>query len=104
MSLADVLYKIKILEELAKLGADDEVFIDVIDKLTKYKIHALENDCSDIKNNLNKFEVKYGLPSKEFIIKFESGEMGDEMDFIEWAALYDMYNRLKNRLNIVKGV
>jgi hypothetical protein len=102
--LADVISKIKILEELAKLGSDDEVFINAIDKLTKYKINELEKDINDIEISLKEFEEKYGLESTEFIKKFESGEMGDEMDFMEWASLYDMKERLKNRLNIVKGV
>jgi hypothetical protein len=102
--LADVISKIKILEELAKLGSDDEVFINAIDKLTKYKINELEKDINDIEISLKEFEEKYGLESTEFIKKFESCEMGDEMDFMEWASLYDMKERLKNRLNIVKGV
>ncbi|MEN4017726.1 MAG: hypothetical protein PQ975_04385 [Methanobacterium sp.] len=102
--MADVISKIKILEELAKLGSDDEVFINAIDKLTKYKINELEKDINDIEISLKEFEEKYGLESTEFIKKFESGEMGDEMDFMEWASLYDMKERLKNRLNIVKGV
>jgi hypothetical protein len=102
--LADVISKIKILEELAKLGSDDEVFINAIDKLTKYKINELEKDINDIEISLKEFEEKYGLESTEFIKKFESSEMGDEMDFMEWASLYDMKERLKNRLNIVKGV
>lgn len=102
--MADVIYKkIKILEELAKLGAEDEVFINVIDKLTKYKINELEKDLKDIETNIKKFEDKYRLNSEEFIKKFRSGEIGDEMDFFEWASLYDMRERLRNRLDIVKG-
>lgn len=101
--MADIISKIKILEELAKLGVDDEVFINAIDKLTQYKVHEFQRDLEDIQGNLKKFENKYGFESKDFIEKFESGEMGDKIDFIEWASLYDMQQRVKERLDVVEG-
>ncbi len=101
--MADIISKIKILEELAKLGVDDEVFINTIDKLTSYIVNEFQRDLEDIEGNLKKFEEKYGFESKEFIERFESGEMGDKIDFIEWASLYDMQQRVTERLNVVEG-
>jgi hypothetical protein len=49
----------------------------------------------DIESNLKRFEDKYGLGSSEFIQKFESVEMGDDMDFIEWDSLFDMRKRVR---------
>jgi hypothetical protein len=103
VNLADIISKIKILEELARLGVDDEVFINAIHKLTQYKVDEFQRDLEDIQGNLKKFEEKYGFESKEFIERFESGEMGDKIDFIEWASLYDMQQRVKERLNVVEG-
>lgn len=102
--LEDIVKKLKILEEFAKFSVDDETFINVIDKLTEYKIQGFEKDLENIENDIKKFEDKYQLKSNEFIKKFESGEMGDDVDFFEWASLYDMQKRLKDRLYIAKGV
>jgi hypothetical protein len=33
-----------------------------------------------------KFEQKYGISSDEFLLKFESGELGDSQDFFDWFA------------------
>jgi len=31
------------------------------------------------------------MGSKEFYTRFERGELGDDMDFFEWASLCDMF-------------
>ena len=44
---------------------------------------------------MGKFEEKYSLKSEEFIKKFDNGEMGDDLDFFEWYAYVDSYNRVE---------
>jgi hypothetical protein len=102
--MADVISKIRILEELAKLGGEDEVFLLTIDKLTRYKRDKLEDDLKEIDAQMIFFEEEYGLDSDEFMLKFEKGECGDKMDFMEWASLYDMKKRITDRLTLLKGV
>ncbi len=99
-----MIHKIKILEELARSGDEDEVLLQAIDKLTKYKINGLERDLKEIKSQLSLFEDKYHMGNDEFSEKFDSGEMGDDVDHMEWSSLLDMRNRLKMRYNILKGV
>lgn len=100
--MADVINKIKILEELAKLGADDEVFLQAIDKLTRYKIEELEKDLKEIEALLTTFEDKYNMKNDKFLLKFESGELNDEMDYLEWSSLLDMRERINKRLEIIR--
>lgn len=102
-NLADVISKIKILEELARLGADDEVFSQAIDKLTRYKIEGLRRDLEEIDKLIFAFENKYDMDSEEFQSKYESGDLGDEMDYIEWSSLLDMKKRIEDRLGILTG-
>lgn len=100
----DVIEKIKILEELAKMGGEDEVFLRTINKLTRYKKDKLEDDLKEIEAQMKIFEEVYGLDSDEFILKFQKGEAGDDMDFMEWSSLYDMKKRIQNRLTLLEGV
>ena len=101
--MADVVEKIRILEELAKLGGEDEVILRTINKLTRYKQDKLEDDLKEIEAQIKIFEEEYGLDSDEFILKFEKGEAGDNMDFMEWASLYDMKKRIQDRLKLLEG-
>jgi hypothetical protein len=103
IGMADVINKIKILEQLAKLGGEDEVFILTIDKLTRYKKDKLEADLKDIEIQIKSFEEKYGLDSDEFISDFKRGEAGDNIDFLEWASLHDMKKRINDRLTLLEG-
>lgn len=100
--MADVINKIRVLEELARLGADDEVFLQAIDKLTRYKIEELEKDQKEIEALLTIFEDKYNMKNDEFLLKFESGKLNDEMDYLEWSSLLDMRERINKRLEIIR--
>ena len=36
------------------------------------------------------FEKKYALNSTEFVVQFNNGMLGDDVDFIEWASTIEM--------------
>lgn len=36
------------------------------------------------------FEEKYGMNSEEFNRCYETGTLGDDMDYVEWSATIDM--------------
>ncbi|MBC8265287.1 MAG: hypothetical protein H8E47_14335 [Anaerolineales bacterium] len=48
--------------------------------------------------DLREFERGYGMESAAFYRRFEAGELGDAMDFFEWAGLYEL------REDIVKKI
>ncbi len=43
----------------------------------------------DIETELRNFEGRFGLTSADFYEKYNRGEMGDSVDVIEWAGLYE---------------
>lgn len=102
--MSEAISKIKTLKELAELGKEDETILKTIDKLMEYKIEQLKKDLKEIKNKLSIFEKKYKMSSKNFIKKFESGELGDDISFIQWSSLYDMYTRIESRLNSIRSI
>jgi hypothetical protein len=52
-------------------------------------------------NQVMKFEQTYSLISSEFYTRYEKGEMGDEMDFVEWAATVDMLANVEQNLTLL---
>ena len=56
------------------------------------------DDLLEIIWQLAELEQKYDMKSADFIEKFRRGEMGDEMDFIWWASIYDLYLGLRERI------
>jgi len=43
------------------------------------------------KRELAAFEKRFQMPSDAFYSRFESGEMGDNVDYFEWAGLYELF-------------
>lgn len=53
----------------------------------------LEKECHE-------FEKTYSMKSEEFYVRFEKGELGDDMDFFEWSSAIDMLKETENDLKI----
>lgn len=52
-------------------------------------------DFIQLVRDLMRFELQYGLNSSDFFRRFEAGEMGDAIDFMQWANKYEMYQEMK---------
>jgi hypothetical protein len=50
-----------------------------------------------IVERLQAFEKQYGLTSEEFAQRFETGEIGESLDYIEWAGEIETYRRLEGQ-------
>lgn len=68
---------------------------NIVLKALKSRIEKINSKIEEIKNNINYFKLKYGMESEEFYRKFETGELGDEMDFFEWKSSIEILNDLK---------
>ncbi len=80
------------------LSENEEVFIrETLKKLIEQEIEMLEKEKEQYKREMEIFESKYLLKSDVFLKKFDRGEMGDDLDFFEWYACVDSYNRVKKR-------
>ena len=55
-----------------------------------------------VTKRLSIFEEKYGMAAEDFFDKFNKGEMGDSIDFIEWSNDYQHY--LAIRFEIEKQI
>lgn len=56
------------------------------------------DDLLELAAELRGFEKQYEMPSEEFHQRFNSGEIGDDIDFFDWNATYRMYLRLRKAI------
>ncbi|WP_417914859.1 hypothetical protein [Candidatus Electronema sp. JM] len=47
---------------------------------------------------LRLFEERHHMPSELFYERFQNGVLGDDADFFEWSATYDMCRSVQERL------
>lgn len=45
---------------------------------------------------LSGYEQQYGMTSHKFYRRFRSGELGDDMDLVEWSIFWEMYQATGN--------
>ena len=83
---------------LSKQGDSDKFFNEIL----QYKISEMEKAIFNIEKDLRKFEKKYNQSSSEFYKRFESGELGDEDDYMIWAGIYETYIKNKEELKKLK--
>ena len=58
------------------------------------------DELLELAHELREYERKYKMSSSEFFEQFRRGELGDDMDWIDWAGTYQIFQRLKRRVEL----
>ncbi len=91
----DALYKLQVLQDTysdkAELGLILGKLLDISLSRHQLRLERYERD-------LREFERRYGMESGAFYCRFESGELGDAMDFFEWAGLYELREDIMKKI------
>jgi len=99
--MSAVLGKLKQLEKYVTLTggtSHDPVLELALGKLVSREAIQLERQKARLQAQLEIFEQQYGMNTDVFYARFEQGELGDKMDFIEWAATCEMVGNLEKQL------
>lgn len=60
------------------------ILYEVLEKQIKFiqsRFNKFDNECKE-------FEKKYKMDSNQFLSKFESGELGDDLQWFDWYAAF----------------
>ncbi len=98
------LKQLKKLEKYVQTYGDDQLITSSLSKIMDYKIQQYEHLLSELKSDLIGLEKKYHKKSDDFYRSFKKGELGDDMDFVEWGSLYDMYQRILEKKKMLNSV
>ena len=83
----ELLHKIEVLKDTYP----DEAELDrVLGKLLDVALSQHRMRLERHERDLGEFERRYSMDSAEFYRRFEDGELGDAMDFFEWAGMYEL--------------
>jgi hypothetical protein len=91
----------KKINSLTSIGAEKQVK-DTLRKIILIRISNYEAELSLLSSELKSFEDKFNKKSLVFYNEFNKGKLGDEMDFIEWAALYENYLLFRERIVLLR--
>ena len=98
---------IKLIQNIEKIferGLQDEYLSRAIGKIVEHTKERTSSNVHLLKKDLSQFEKKYGISSDKFFNRFEKGELGDDGDYFEWSAIFQMYTRATERLKMLEEV
>lgn len=82
-------------------GYADNVLDRTIDKVLQRERDQMQTQLAHLQQRLSIFEKQYGWSTPEFYERFEQGKIGDEADFFEWSATWEMVQELKQGLTLL---
>jgi hypothetical protein len=93
------LEKIRRLEEYVSINNSivDSMIETTIDKLLSREFNRISEIKTRLTDDISRFENQYGLKSEDFYRQYEIGNMGDSIDFVEWAATMEMLANIKRQ-------
>jgi len=92
------------LEILKNSFQDSSEFDLVLDKLFDIVLSSYYDKLKNYDRDLKNFENEYQMTSENFYRRFESGVLGDDMDFFEWASLIEMQKNLREKISQLESV
>jgi hypothetical protein len=93
--------RLRALAELYQQGQESDLMDRTLEKLLRHEAEACQAQLNQLRADLAGLEQKYNLPSDEFYASFQSGQLGDDMDYVEWASLVQMGNNLERRIELL---
>jgi len=91
----NTLYKLEVLKDTYSDKAELDL---ILGKLLDVSLSQHRLRLERYERDLREFERRYGMESAAFYRRFEAGELGDAMDFFEWAGLYELREDIMNKI------
>ena len=95
--------RLRALAELYEQGQVSDLMERTLEKLLRHEADACQVQLRQLQADLREFEQKYQRSSAEFYQQFQAGQIGDAMDYVEWASLIQMADNLTKRLRLLDG-
>jgi len=98
-----VLERVRQLENFLEWrGGHVDVAVDMtINKILQRERNQMKAQLNSLQQHLTIFEKQYGWPTLAFYERFEKGELGDDADFFEWSATWEMAQQLQRGLALL---
>lgn len=93
---------VAVYEALKDAYANEEQLEKSLSNLLHFKLNEHYLRLKQYESELAEFEEQYGMASDVMNEKFESGELGDAMDFFEWSGLYTLSLYLRRKIERIE--
>lgn len=90
--------RLQSLLDLYRSGYRSPVVDQTVGKLIALEVKQCRDELQRLAARLSDYERQYEMSSDEFYRRFRAGELGDDMDMVEWSIFWDMRQATEKRL------
>lgn len=96
--MVSTLERLRRLQDLIEDYGSDALIDTTVGKLLKLKRREVVRNLNRVREEIGKLEQAYHMSSGDFLARYGSGDLGDDVDYLKWASLLDMERRGKLQL------
>ncbi len=101
---SETVSRLESLVRLYRQGYCSPVVDQAVEKLVALETERSRQDLERLEERLSAYEKRHGQSSAAFYAKFRAGQMGDDMDMVEWSVLWEMREATLQRLDELNRV
>ncbi len=102
-SAQTIVRRLELLTEVYRNNQASVLMDRTLEKLFDYETTISHQQLSQLEDDLAVYEKQYDMSSDEFYRRYQKGQTDDRMDYVEWASLVQMAQRLRTRLTLLSG-
>jgi len=88
-------------DTLYRTGYRSNTLERALNKIDDIEIAIAHKQLTELQVKIQNYEQQYQMNSEAFYQSFNLGELGDDVDFVEWSAFYDMRQAVSDRLEVL---
>ena len=85
---------VRLEHELEGVKPRDRLTLFIVPAPARKVLPVEKSGLDGLRRQIQDFESDYSIKTREFYARFLRGEMGDHRDFIVWAGLYELLQRM----------
>lgn len=93
---------LQILDSLYQRGYRSNLIDRSLNKIIELERANNLKQASELQAKLQAYELQYQIPSDIFYQRFSEGSLGDEMDYFEWGVIYELWQSVQERLQVLQ--
>jgi len=90
--------------ELVLISPHQRQLKPLVEAALHNELRLLEAGIHRGEQKLQEFETRYGLPSAEFIRRYEQDKLEETLEFAEWVGEVRLLERLKEKADILREI
>jgi vacuolar-type H+-ATPase subunit D/Vma8 len=90
--------------ELTLISPRQRVLRPLVEAALENELRLLEAGIRRTQQRLGAFEAQYGLPTAEFLRRYENDELQETLDFAEWVGEHRLLERLRDKAATLREI